>query len=74
MAAWADFLFDIAHLPPICSWKQTVPLLLICGLVWEVLAPFWKAGAVFDLWDFVAYQVGGFLWLLLSHPFFLQNR
>lgn len=66
IVAWADLLLDLGRLPPIRSWKQTVPLLLVCGLVWEVLAPLWKAGAVLDPWDFVAYQVGGLLWLLLA--------
>lgn len=66
MVAWTDLLLDLGRLPPIRFWKQTVPLLLVCGLVWEVLAPLWKAGAVFDPWDFVAYQVGGLLWLLLA--------
>jgi len=63
IAAWADLLLRLGRLPPIRSWRQTVPLLLICGLVWEVAAPLWKAGAVFDPWDFVAYQIGGALWL-----------
>ena len=67
MVAWTDLLLDWGRLPPICSWKQTVPLLLVCGLVWEVLAPLWKTGAVFDPWDFAAYQAGGVLWLLLAH-------
>lgn len=67
MVAWTDLLLDLGRLPPIRSLKQTVPLLLVCGLVWEVLAPLWKTGAVFDPRDFVAYQVGGLLWLLLAH-------
>ena len=67
IVAWTDLLLDWGRLPPIRSWKQTVSLLLVCGLVWEVLAALWKAGAVFDPWDFVAYQAGGFLWLLLAH-------
>ncbi len=37
-------------------------LLLGAGLVWECLAPLWKSGAVFDWWDFVAYQLGGLLY------------
>lgn len=72
MVAWTDLLLDLGRLPPIRSWKQTVPLLLVCGLVWEVLAPLWKVGAVFDPWDFVAYQAGGLLWLLLSRR--VSNR
>lgn len=66
MVAWTDLLLDWGRLSSIRSWKQTVPLLLVCGLVWEVLAPLWKAGAVFDPWDFAAYQAGGVLWFLLA--------
>ena len=64
IVAWADLLLRAGRLPPVRSWRQTVPLLLVCGLVWECAAPMWKPGAVFDPWDFAAYQVGGFLWLL----------
>lgn len=63
MSAWADLLLRLGRLPPVRSWRQTVPLLLACGLLWEVAAPIWKAGAVFDPWDFLAYQAGGLLWL-----------
>lgn len=66
MVAWTDLLLELGRLPPIRSWRQTVPLLFLCGLVWEVLAPMWKPGAVFDPWDFLAYQAGGILWLLLA--------
>ena len=66
IAAWADLLLRLGRLPPIRSWRQTVPLLLACGFVWEVLAPLWKPGAVFDPWDFAAYQAGGAVWLSLS--------
>lgn len=63
ITAWADLLLRWGRLTPIRSWRQTVPLLLACGLVWEVLAPLWKPGAVFDPWDFLAYQAGSALWL-----------
>ena len=63
LVAWSDLLLRLGGLSPIRSWKQTVPLLLACGLVWEVAAPLWKSGAVCDSWDFVAYQIGGALWL-----------
>ena len=63
ICAWADLLLRWGRLPPLRPWRQTVPLLLFCGLVWEALAPLWKAGAVFDPWDFLAYQAGGLLWL-----------
>lgn len=63
ITAWADLLLRWGRLTPIRSWRQTVPLLLACGLVWEVLAPLWKPGAVFDPRDFLAYQAGGVLWL-----------
>ena len=63
ICAWADLLLRLGGLPPLRPGRQTVPLLLLCGLVWEVFAPLWKAGAVFDPWDFAAYQAGGLLWL-----------
>ena len=56
----------LGRLPPVRSWHQSVPLLLGCGLVWEVLAPLWKAGAVFDPWDLAAYQIGGIFFLILT--------
>ena len=65
IAAWADLLLRLGRVSSIRSWRQTVPLLLACGLVWEGLAPFWKAGAVFDPWDFLAYQAGGLAYLLV---------
>ena len=73
ITAWADLVLSPTPLSPIRSWRQTVPLLLVCGLVWEVLAPLWKAGAVFDPWDFLAYQLGGGLWLLLSRSLSAQR-
>ena len=65
ITAWLNLLLRWGRLPPVRSWKQTVPLLLACALVWEALAPFWKAGAVFDPWDFLAYQAGGLGYLAL---------
>lgn len=67
MAAWLDLLPGVFRLPGVRSWKQTVPFLLACGFAWEVLAPMWKAGAVFDSWDFLAYQIGGFCYLLVRN-------
>ena len=63
IVAWLDLLLNLARLGQVRSWKQVVPFLLLCGLIWEVCAPAFKSGAVFDLWDFAAYQAGGFLWL-----------
>ena len=62
IVAWTDLLLRWGRLPPVRSWRQTALLLLACGLVWEVLAPVWKPRAVFDPWDFAAYQAGGILW------------
>lgn len=61
--AWTDLLLDWGGLPSLNRLRHTVPLLLACGLAWEVLAPLWKPGAVFDPWDFLAYQLGGLCWL-----------
>lgn len=64
IVAWLDLLLRLGRLPPLRSWKQVVPFVLACSLVWEVLAPLWKAGAVCDPWDLLAYQAGGLCWLL----------
>ena len=65
LTAWLDLLFALAGCHAVVSWKQTVPYLFFCGFVWEILAPLWKPNAVCDPWDFLAYQAGGFLYLLL---------
>lgn len=65
--AWLDLLLSLGHLGKICSWKQVAPFLLFCGLIWEVGAPLFKPNAVFDPWDFAAYQAGGLLWLSMIH-------
>lgn len=67
--AWTDLLLGWGRLPRLNRLRQTVPLLLACGLVWEVLAPLWKPGAVFDPWDFLAYQLGGLCWLWAAKYF-----
>ena len=65
ICAWLDLLLSLGRLPPAGSWRVTVPFLLLCALVWEVLAPLWKPEAVGDPWDLLAYQAGGLLWLAL---------
>ena len=65
LCAWTDLLLALGNRPQL-KVRHAFPLLLACGLVWEVLAPFWKSGAVFDPWDFIAYLAGGLLWLLIS--------
>ena len=66
LCAWTDLLLALGN-RPILKGQHVVPLLLACGLVWEVLAPLWKSGAVFDFWDFIAYLAGGLLWLLAQN-------
>ena len=57
----------------LCKWPPIALLLLAAGLVWECLAPLWKPGAVFDWWDFTAYQLGGLLYWLFSRCNFHQT-
>lgn len=63
ICAWLDLLLSLGRLPPVASWRAAVPFLLLCALVWEVLAPLWKPEAVGDPWDLLAYQAGGLVWL-----------
>lgn len=60
--AWLDLMLSLGGRPPLRSRGAAFCLLLLCGLVWEGLAPLWKSRAVFDLWDLLAYQAGGFFW------------
>lgn len=64
LAASVDLMLLAAGRRELTRARQVVPLLLLAGLVWECLTPLWKAGAVFDPWDFLAYQAGGALYLL----------
>lgn len=65
LCAWTDLFLALGGRPPL-KVRHAAPLLLACGLVWEVLAPLWKSGAVFDFWDFAAYLAGGLIWLLIE--------
>ena len=66
-------LLLIGH-SPLRRWWPIAPLLLGAGLIWECLAPLWKCGAVFDWWDFPAYQLGGLLYVLLHNGIFHQKN
>lgn len=69
MAAFLDLLLALGGRRPLRSPVWLALFLLLCGFVWEVLAPLWKAGAVFDLWDFAAYLAGGAAFLLIRATF-----
>lgn len=66
LLAWTSLLLQISGRKPLHSFWKTAVLLLLCGSVWECLAPVWKEGAVFDPWDFAAYQLGGLLYLFIT--------
>ena len=63
----ASIFLLLAGRPPLRKWWPAALLLLGAGLVWECLAPLWKPGAVFDWWDFAAYQLGGLLYHLVQN-------
>ena len=65
LPAVTALLLLAAHRSPLRKWSHIALLLLSAGLVWECLAPLWKPGAVFDWWDFIAYQLGGLLYFLI---------
>lgn len=60
-----SLLLLAAGRPPLRRWLPMALILLAAGGVWECLAPLWKPGAVFDWWDFAAYQAGGLIYWLL---------
>lgn len=61
-----SLLLLAAKRPSLRRWPPMALLLLAAGLVWECLAPLWKPGAVFDWWDFAAYQIGGLIYWLFA--------
>lgn len=67
LPALTSLLLLAAGRPPLRRWWSAALLLLSAGLVWECLAPLWKSGAVFDWWDFAAYQLGGLLYYILQN-------
>lgn len=66
LCAFLNFWLGLWRLRPVRSPWPLALLLLACGGVWEVATPLWKAGAVFDPLDLLAYLAGGGLYLLLS--------
>ena len=67
MVAWLNLLLGLGGLGRMRAWTKTAFYLLLCGLVWEYAAPLWKPGAIFDPWDFAAYQAGGVAYQLLDN-------
>ena len=73
LPAVTSLLLLAAGRPPLKKWLHSALLLLAAGLVWEGLAPLWKSGAVFDWWDFAAYQAGGLICFLINCINFQKN-
>lgn len=63
LIAITNILLAMTGWRPLSFWAG-VCLLLFCGVVWECLAPAIKPTAVFDPWDFLAYQCGGGIYQL----------
>jgi len=64
--AWLNLLLGLGGLGRVKRLRHAAAFLLLCGLVWEVAAPLWRAGAVCDPWDLLAYQLGGLIYLVCS--------
>lgn len=67
LLAITNILLAMAGWGPLPFWAGAC-LLFFCGAVWECLAPAIKPTAVFDPWDFLAYQCGGGIYSLLRRP------
>jgi len=67
IVAVVDLYFLMVHLRRLTA-KEMVMLLFFCGVIWEGFAPMLKPTAVFDWWDFIAYQVGGLVYTI-AHKF-----
>jgi len=63
MIGWLNLLLGLGRLGRVRRPAHAALFLLGCALVWELAAPAFKPNAVFDLWDFAAYQAGGAIYL-----------
>ena len=60
-----NILIILAFSKKIGSFFQTMIIILIIGLFWEYAPNLIKENAVSDLWDIVAYEVGGLLYWII---------
>lgn len=63
--AYCNIVFSFYNRKMTKLW-QILLLLLCAGLFWEYVTPIFRKNTVSDIWDVVAYMIGGFLYWLIA--------
>ena len=62
---YCNILFEYVNIKLI-DFKYIIIFILICGFVWEFLAPFIKENSFCDLFDFIAYITGAAIYWIIQ--------
>lgn len=63
--AYCNIVFSFYNRKMVKLW-QIEALLFFAGLFWEYVTPIFRENTVSDIWDVVAYMMGGFLYWILT--------
>lgn len=60
----------------IIRFRYIVLFIFCCGFVWEFVAPLYKPNSVIDLFDFIAYFIGGLIYYIIiqAKPFYSKTQ
>lgn len=62
--AYCNIVFGFYNRKLIKLWQIEL-LLFFSGLFWEYVTPIFRTNTISDIWDVLAYMIGGFLYWLL---------
>ena len=63
--AYCNIVFGFYNRKMIKLW-QILTLMFCAGLFWEYVTPIFRKNTVSDIWDVVAYMIGGFIYWLIT--------
>lgn len=64
--AYCNIVFSFYNRKMTKLWQIGL-LMFFCGVFWEYLTPIFRMNTVSDVWDIVAYMLGGFLyWIIIK--------
>ena len=63
--AYCNIVFSFYNRRIIKLWQIEL-LMFFCGIFWEYLTPMFRANTVSDIWDVLAYMIGGFLYWIIT--------
>lgn len=64
-AAFSDFLLRLCG-KELNKYRQILILMLFCSVVWEIITPIFRSSTVGDIFDMVAYVLGGSIYYGIS--------